>query len=123
VLSEAVFDAARGSSLFAARIEALKEEWRAQAGRPRRGSAAAALLDRLASHPIVDLNSAQTLTHASDEATRLALARLEQAGVLRLTSGGARRNRVWETVGLFALLDNFEQELGSSGRAPHPTRP
>jgi Fic family protein len=122
VLSEAVFDAARGSCLFAERIEALKEEWRAQAGRPRRGSAAAALIDRLASHPIVDLRSAQGLTVASDEATRLALARLEQAGVLRLTIAGARRNRVWETVGLFALLDEFERELGSSGRAPHPTR-
>ena len=121
VFSEAVYDAARGSHLFAERIGALKEEWREQAGRPRRGSATAALIERLASHPIIDLRSAQELTSASDEATRLALARLEQSGVLRLTRAGAKRNRAWETVGLFALLDEFERELGSPTRTPRST--
>jgi Fic family protein len=122
VFSEAVYDAARGAHVFAERVEALKEEWREQAGHPRRGSAAAALIDRLASHPIVDLRSARELTAASDEAARLALARLERAGVLSPTRAGVKRNRAWETVGLFALLDDFERDLGSANRTPRLTR-
>jgi hypothetical protein len=31
------------------------------------------------------------------------------------------RNRAWECVGLFDLLDRFEREFGSIGRVPQPT--
>jgi len=47
--------------------------------------------------------------------------RLEHAGVLRQTTVG-RRNRAWECVGLFDLLDRFERELGPAARTPRPTR-
>jgi hypothetical protein len=50
-----------------------------------------------------------------------AFEQLEQAGVLRQTSVG-RRNRAFECVGLFALMDDFERRLGPAGRTPAATR-
>jgi hypothetical protein len=41
--------------------------------------------------------------------------------VLAETTSG-RRNRVWESVGLFDILDRLERETGGEGRAPLPTR-
>jgi hypothetical protein len=51
------------------------------------------------------------LTGASDEAVRLALNRLEAARVLRQTTVGWR-NRAFECVGPFALLDELERSVG-----------
>ncbi len=61
------------------------------------------------------------LTGLSDEACRNALNGLEAAGVLHETTA-SRRNRVWESVGLFDLLDTLEREAGGHGRAPAWTR-
>jgi Fic family protein len=44
------------------------------------------------------------------EATRQALNRLEEAGVVQLTQV-AKRDRVWESIGVFALIDEMEREL------------
>ena len=121
LFSRALGEAARASSEFAAHVIELQERWRNAAGRPRRGSAAARLIEGLPSHPIVNLRTAMTLTRASDEAARLALNRLEAAGILRQTTVG-RRNRAFECVGLFALLDQLERRLGPGGRTPAQTR-
>jgi hypothetical protein len=40
---------------------------------------------------------------------------------MRQTNIG-KRNRAWESVGLFDLLDRFERALGAEERTPHPTR-
>ena len=109
------------SLALAGRIEALQARWRDAAGRPRAGSAAARLIALLPDHPIVDLASACELTDASDEAVRLALNRLAGAGVLRQVSAG-KRNRAFECVGLFDLLDAFERRVGDPSRAPRATR-
>lgn len=61
------------------------------------------------------------LLGGSAERARLAVSRLEEAGVLRRTAVG-RRNRAWETIGLFDLLDRFERELGSPEHAPRGDR-
>jgi hypothetical protein len=87
-----------------------------------RGSGALRLIELLPSHPIINVRTAATALGGSEEQARLAILRLEQAGVLRQTSVG-RRNRAWECVGLFDLLDSFERELGSAERTPRPTRP
>jgi Fic family protein len=121
LFGNALGEAARASTAFADQVVELQERWRETAGRPRRGSAAAKLIERLPSHPIVNLQTAMALTGASDEAVRLALNRLEAAGVLRQTTLG-RRNRAFECVGLFALLDELERSVGPRGRAPAPTR-
>ena len=68
-------------------------------------------------HPVLTLATAQSITGLSDEACRRALNRLEQSGVLRETTAG-KRNRVWESVGLFDLLDRLEREAGDGRRAP-----
>jgi hypothetical protein len=49
------------------------------------------------------------------------MSRLEQAGVIRQTNVG-KRNRAWESIGLFGLLNRFERDLGPTDRTPKPTR-
>ncbi len=121
LFGRALDEAAGASTAFAEQVVELQERWREAAGRPRRGSAAAKLIERLPSHPIVNQPTAMALTGASDEAVRLALNRLEAAGVLRQTTLG-RRNRAFECVGLFALLDELERGVAPNGLAPAPTR-
>ena len=114
VFARAAGIAAEGARTLAAQIERLKERWTAQAGSPRAGSAAAKLIALLPNHPVFDLQSATAFLAVSDEAARLAIARLEQAGVVKeLTK--RKWGRTWESVGLFALLDGFERQLGKPG--------
>jgi hypothetical protein len=78
------------------------------------------LIEILPSRPVIDVQTAAGLLDISGEAARLAILRLENAGILHQFTLG-RRNRAWETVGLFDLLDRFERELGPGSHAPHPT--
>ncbi|MEQ8833438.1 MAG: Fic family protein [Miltoncostaeaceae bacterium] len=95
-------------------IAALQADWRERAGRPRRGSAAAALIERLPASPVIDLAGARALTRASSQATRLAINRLEAAGVLWELTGKGRLRR-WEVAGLFGRLESVDQfSAGSS---------
>ena len=71
-------EAARASSSLAQQVVDLQERWRETADRPRRGSAAAKLIETLPSHPIVNLQTAMALTGASNEAVRLARGGLER---------------------------------------------
>ena len=113
--------AATGAHDLSNRIAILQQEWREAANRPRRDSAAERLIERLPATPVLNLEVARTLTERSDQATLTALAALQAAGVLRETTAG-RRNRVWESVGLFALLDQFERDYGDPHRTPIDTR-
>jgi Fic family protein len=121
LFSDALYSAARESVAFGDRVAELQEHWREQAGNPRRSSAAAKLINALPAHPVVNLRSAVRITGASEPAVLRAFERLEQAGVLRQTSVG-RRNRAFECVGLFALMDDFERRLGPAGRTPTATQ-
>lgn len=121
VFSDALELSARESAGFAERVAELQERWRVQAGNPRRGSTAAKLIEVLPTHPVVNLRTAMALTGASDQSVLRAFDRLDKAGVLRQTTVG-RRNRAFESVGLFALLDDFERDLGPPGRTPAGTR-
>jgi Fic family protein len=121
VFVDAVRRAATGALGFAGRVASLQQRWTEQAGRPRRNSGPLRLIELLPSQPIVDVKTAARLLGGTDERARQAILRLEAAGVLRQTSVG-RRNRAWESVGLFDLLDRFERELGSPERAPRGTR-
>jgi Fic family protein len=121
VFVDALFRAAGGASQFAAQVANLQTRWIEAAGNPRIGSGARRLTELLPSHPIVDVKTASELIGGSEERARLAINRLEGVGVLRETSV-ARRRRAWECVGLFDLLDRFEQSLGPPERTPRPTR-
>ena len=102
-----VYAAAELGQGLAANIEALQERWRTRAANPRAGSAAAILIDQLPANPIVSFPGALAITGLAREAVRRALNRLSDAGVLHEITG-RRRNRRWESVGLFALLDELE---------------
>ncbi|MEX2194897.1 MAG: Fic family protein [Thermoleophilaceae bacterium] len=113
--------AADVSELLAKRVVELQGQWLEGAGRPRAGSAPRKLIDALPTHPVLTLRTTKVITGLSDEACRRALNRLETAGVLNETTAG-KRNRVWESVGLFELLDQVEREAGDLRRSPAPTR-
>jgi Fic family protein len=118
--SGALIHATNSSELLAQQVAELKERWLEAAGRPRARSAPRRLIEAIPTHPVLTLVTAQSITGLSDEACRRALNRLEQSGVLRETTAG-KRNRVWESVGLFDLLDRLEREAGDGRRAPART--
>jgi Fic family protein len=121
VFIDALYRAAAGARHFAADVAALQERWMKKAGDPRRGSGPRRLIELLPSQPIIDVKTAADLLGGSVERSRQAIARLEQAGVVRQTNVG-KRNRAWESVGLFDLLDRFERDLGPTERTPRPTK-
>jgi Fic family protein len=121
VFIDAVYRAASGARQFAGRVVELQRQWIQAAGNPRRGSGPLRMIEVLPSHPITNVKTAARLLGGSEERARLAILRLEQAGVIRQTAVG-RRNRAWECAGLFDLLDRFERELGPMERTPRQTR-
>jgi len=117
--ADAVFDAARAGEALTDDVRALQTEWSARAGNPRRDSAAAALIAGLPAVPVVDLGAARRITGASAKATLQGIDRLAAADVLRERTG-RRRDRVWESVGLFALQDGIEERIGAPSRRRRP---
>jgi len=121
VFARALGVAATRSHEFALDVSRLQDWWRAEAGNPRRDSASARLISLLPSMPVFKASAVDQALGISDEATRRALIRLEAAGVVRQRSAG-KRNRVWECVGLFDLIDTFERSMSPGGHGPRPTR-
>jgi len=121
VFIDALYRAAAGARHFAADVAELQERWMKKAGDPRRGSGPRRLIELLPSQPVLDVKTATDLLGGSAERSRQALARLQEAGVVRQASVG-KRNRAWESVGLFDLLDRFERNLGAVERTPRPTK-
>jgi Fic family protein len=121
IFVDAVFRAATDARSFAERVAQLQQSWREAAGNPRSGSGPRRLIEHLPANPIVDVATAARLLGGTGEQARQTVLRLEKAGVLRRINAG-KRNRAWETVGLFDLLDRFERDLGPAERTPRPTR-
>ncbi len=120
VFARAARIACDGAVALGTRIEALKSEWRAKAGEPRGDSAASKLIELLPVHPVLDLASATNFLGVSHEAARLAIARLEKAGVLEEITK-RKWHRTWECAGLFRILDSFERDIAGPRRAaPRP---
>ncbi len=119
VFVDAVHRASAHARTFAGRVAELQRDWTERAGNPRRGSGPLRLIELLPSQPIINVKIAAQLLGGTEERARQVIVRLERAGVLRQTTVG-RRNRAWECVGLFDLLDRFERELGPSTRTPAP---
>jgi Fic family protein len=120
VFVDAVHRASTSAREFAGQVAELQSRWAEQAGNPRRNSGPLRLIELLPSQPIVNVKTTAQLLGGTEERARQAILRLEQAGVLRQTAVG-RRNRAWECLGLFDLLDRFERELGPAARSPRPT--
>jgi Fic family protein len=108
---------------FARRVAALQEQWLEQADNPRPQAGARKLIALLPAHPVINAQTAQDLIGASSPATAYsAIERLVRADVLREIKTNKKRDRLWECVGLFDLLDSFERELAPT-TAPSGTRP
>ena len=118
----AVRTAARGAERFAEKVADLQRAWTKAAGVPRRDSAASALIASLPAHPILDVRTAQDIAGVSNESARLTMIRLEEAAVLKRINAG-KRNRAWEAVGLFELLNEFERDLATSQGSARARRP
>ena len=103
-------------------ISELQRNWRTRAGEPRSDSATATLIACLPATPVIDIGTATELTGASREATRRAISRLEDAGVLREVTGRGRLRR-WESVGLFELVDTIEASAVTRQARTLPTSP
>ncbi len=107
------------------RLQELQAEWRERAGRPRRDSTASKILALLPAYPIMNVETARALAGVSDEAARVALQTLEQAGILSQVSVG-RRNRAWTAKELFGVVNAFEWDIATPDdpaetRRPSPT--
>jgi Fic family protein len=121
LLARATEDAALASARLAAQVADLQERWREEAGRPRADSAAAAVIDLLPAYPILDAQKVAEMTGRSEVAARNALNHLQEAGVLQQVTVG-KRNRMWESTGLFALVDEMERELSAGNRGAARTQ-
>ncbi len=121
VFATALHTASTCARDFARDVAQLVDHWHTLAGNPRTGSGPRRLIDELPAHPVLNVNSATALLGGTTERARQTIARLEAAGVLRPTTLN-KRNRAWECVGLFDLLDRFERSVGTEGRTPRPTR-
>lgn len=104
------------------RLAELRERWWERAGRPRRDAAASTLLAALPAYPIVDVATVETIAGVSNQAARLAVRALEQAGVLRQITVG-RRNRAWAANEVFDTLNAFEWEIATPADAADRRRP
>lgn len=121
LLASAAESAALAVVALADRVAQLVDAWIEEAGRPRANSSALNIIRALPGTPIVSSATAQQITGANESATLRALNRLEETGVLRRVTVG-KRDRQWECVGLFALIDEMERDLsggqrGSAGTA------
>jgi Fic family protein len=112
--------AAGGALLLTNEIDELQQRWTIAAGHPRASSAAARILKELVTLPVFTVASMATHLRVSRRSVETAVQTLEDAGVIARTTIG-KRNRIFKTVGLFALLATLERDLSPPGRAPHPT--
>jgi Fic family protein len=120
LLAESAAHAAHASIELADQIAQLQEHWREQAGHPRSDSAAEQIIRLLPAEPVLNVATAAARLGRSDEAVRQALNRLEDAGVIQLTTV-AKRDRAWESIGVFALVDEMERQLSAGVRGAAET--
>lgn len=91
-------------------VEDLVDSWhdRLQGGAaPRADAAAWAVIDLLPAHPVITTPVAIAATGRAKSAVHKAIEQLAGCGVLEPLSA-SKRNRAWEAVGLFDLLEGLE---------------
>ncbi|GAA1146782.1 Fic family protein [Microbacterium natoriense] len=91
------------------RIESFPEEWSAEV-RPRRGSAAAALLLAFFDNPVLNAAEIERLSGAKTAQAYAAIDRLAEARVIREITG-RKRDRVWVAADLLAELDDLDRRI------------
>ncbi|MCV7225281.1 Fic family protein [Mycolicibacterium komossense] len=109
-VAAAAVHASAAAQESARRLAELPQRWR-QLASPRAGSADEALIDALLATPVLDAQTAQTLTGTIDTSTYRALGRLVESGVLEVLPGGSR-NRFWAASDVLAELDRLSEAIG-----------
>lgn len=104
--SRAVADA----EAYEHRVGELQAKWRKRLGKQRSHSTALRLLELLPGAPLITLSSATALTGRTPPAVNNALAKLEEAGILKQTTIG-RRNRAFEAPELLDAFSALERQL------------
>ena len=103
--------AARLASAYVRDVQELGATWRARLAAwpaaPRAGAAAWVVIEILPGHPMITAPVASAVTGRSKPQIYEAIEQLQTAGVLTPLSA-SRRNRCWEAVGLFDLLERLE---------------
>ena len=107
--------AAQESSLTANRLVSLPERWRDAAGGPRRGSAAAKIVDGLLDHPIFSADEVEQRVGGATSSVYAAINRLHEAGVLRPLTARIR-NQVWVASALADELDDLGMRIASRAK-------
>lgn len=98
--------AAEESRVTAARLAAMPQEWAAAAGKPRAGSAARKILDRLLIDPVFSAYQAEDRVGGATSSIYAAINRLHESGVIRpLTE--RTRNQIWVASSLADELDDL----------------
>lgn len=121
VMCDALEEASAASQRLADDIDSLQREWRETSRHRRSDATAEKLIAVLPQIGVVGLSEGVARTGRSQEQVRQALNQLEEDGVLRQVTVG-KRNRQWECVGLFALLDEFERRLSGGTVGTGETR-
>ncbi len=114
--AEAVHQAATEGKAMADDIEVLRKAWHERSGQPRRGSAAARLLELIPASPILSASTASEAIGASPQRTLDGLKRLEAAGVLAQISRGTS-DRQYAARELFDLVAECEERIATRGTA------
>ncbi|MFS3127631.1 Fic family protein [Nocardioides sp. Bht2] len=107
--------AARESRVTAQRLAELPDHWRERAGRPRKGSAAAKLLDNLTDHPIFSADDATAQVGGATSSLYTAIERLHAGGVIRPLTDRAR-NQVWIASALADELEDLGVRIAARAR-------
>lgn len=125
VFADALTVAAAATTRLTTKIDRLLAELIERAGTPRTDSVARRIILGLPAQPVVSAETTAGRYAVTPTASRAALNRLEETGVLIPTRVGRRRNREWISDELFEVLDAFEHEIGApdDGALPRPTPP
>ena len=112
LFAAAVRRAVADADAFEERIAALETGWRRQLAPLRRKSTTDLLLSALPGAPILTVQAVAAFTGRSWPAANEAIARLEEAEILRQVTVG-RRNRAFEAPGLIRAFTDLERQLAS----------
>lgn len=105
--------AARLSVELAEAVGGLQEQWRTRAGRPRRDSAAARIIEFLPAQPIISAATVRAAIGASHQRALDGLKTLAKAGVVRqITQGGY--DRQFAADELFDLIEDYEERIAAA---------
>ena len=107
--------AAQEARASATRLAAMPEEWRDLAGAPRKGSAAAGILDNLLNEPVFSAEDAETRIGGSTSSIYAAISRLHSAGVIRPLTHRTR-NQIWVAASLADELDDLGVRIAARAR-------